>query len=94
MRGLRYTFSVDIKSKEHVKNISISDEAHDRVFFEADLGSPVSISLIDGEMLELEGANGVLRMTMSEEILQRVLSNPKRVLSLSSKIGSYTKTKK
>lgn len=94
MRDCRYTFSVDIKSKKHVKNISISDEAHDRVFFEADLGSPVSISLIDGEMLELEGTNGVLRMTMIEEILQLVLSKPNRVLSLSSTLGSYTKTKK
>jgi hypothetical protein len=84
MRDLRYLFSVDIKSKKYVKNISISDEAHDRVFFEADLGLPISISLINEGMLEFEGSNGILRMTMSEEILQQVLSKQNRLLSLSS----------
>ena len=90
MRDLRYTFSVDLKSKKHVKNISISDEAYDRVLFEGDLGELVSLSLLDGRMLELEGENGVLRTTMSEELLQKVLSKPNRVLCLSSKVGSIT----
>ena len=90
MRDLRYTFSVDLKSKKHVRNISISDEAYDRVLFEGDLGGLVSLSLLDGRMLELEGENGVLRTTMSEELLQKVLSKPNRVLCLSSLNGSIT----
>jgi hypothetical protein len=94
MRDLRYTFSVDLKSKKHVKNISISDEAYDRVLFEGDLGCLVSLSLLDGRMLELEGENGVLRTTMSEDLLQRVLSKPDRVLCLSSEMGSVTSTEK
>lgn len=92
MRDVRYTFSIDLKSKKHVKNISISDEAYDRVLFEGDLGEPVSISLIDGKLLEFEGTNGISRMTMSEDLLQSVLSKPNRVLSLSSNVGSYTST--
>ena len=94
MRDMRYTFSVDLKSKKHVKNISISNEAHDRVLVEGDLGGLVSLSLLDGRMLELEGENGVLRTTMSEELLKRVLSKPDRVLCLSSKVGSITSTEK
>ncbi len=90
MRDMRYTFSVDLKSKKHVRNISISDEAYDRVLFEGDLGGLVSLSLIDGRMLELEGENGVLRTTMSEDLLQKVLSKPDRVLCLSSKVRSIT----
>jgi DNA-binding protein YbaB len=31
-------FSVEMESKKHVRSISISDEAHDRVLFEGDLG--------------------------------------------------------
>ena len=91
MKYQEYSFSVDINSKKHVKNISISDKAHDRVFFEGNLGELVSLSIIDG-LLELEGNYGVLRMTMSKELLERALSKPNRVLSLSSNVGSYTST--
>ena len=94
MRDIRYTFSVDLKSKKHVKNISISDEAYDRVLFEGDLGEPVLLSLIDGRLLEFEGTNGITRMTISEDLLQSLLSKPNRVLSLSSEAGSYIKSKK
>ena len=88
MRDIHYTFSVDLNSKKHVKNISISDEAYDRVLFEGDLGKPVSLSLIDGKLLEFEGTNGITRMTISKDLLQRVLSKPNHVLSLSSEAGS------
>lgn len=91
MRDQSYTFSVDINSKKHVKNISISDKAHDRVFFEGNLGGLVSLSIIDG-LLELEGNYGVLRMTMSKELLERALSKSDGVLSLSSDVESYTNT--
>ena len=94
MRDQRYTFSVDLTSKKYIKTISVSDEAHNRVLFEGDLGKLVSLSLQDGRMLELEGENGVLRTTMSEDLLQKVLSKPDRVLCLSSEVGSYTSTKK
>lgn len=90
MRDLRYMFSIDLKSKKHVKTISISDEAHNRVLFEGDLGKLASLSLHDGRMLEIEGENGVLRTTMSEDLLQKVLSNPNRVLCPSSNIGIIT----
>ena len=93
MRDKKHTFSIDIVSKEHVKNISISNEAHDRVFFEGSLGQLVSLSLIQGCMLELQCTNGILRMSIDEDLLQKVLSNPKRVFSPSSEVGSYTSTK-
>ena len=82
------TFSVDMKSKNHVKNLSISNEAHDRVLFEGDLGCLREVSLIEGGSLEVIGANGVLRLEIVEEVLKRVLMSPKRELSLSSD-GEY-----
>ena len=91
MRDQSYTFSVDINSKKHVKNISISDKAHDRVFFEGNLGGLVSLSIIDG-LLELEGNYGGVRMTMSKELRGRALSKSDGVLSLSSDVESYTNT--
>ena len=93
MRDQEYSFSVDINSKKHVKNISISDKAHDRVFFEGNLGELVSLSIMDG-LLELEGNFGVVRMTMSKELLEKALTNPDSMFSLSSEVGSYKSTKK
>jgi len=77
------TFSVDMKSKIHVKNLSISNEAHDRVLFEGDLGCLREVSLIEEGSLEVIGVNGVLRLEIGEDVLRRVLMNPKRELSLS-----------
>jgi len=79
------TFSVEMKSKTHVRTISISDEAHDRVLFEGDLGRLLKVSLIEGYSLEVIGANGVLRIEITENVLKRVLTNPKQELSLTPK---------
>jgi hypothetical protein len=81
-------------SKKHVRSISISDEAHDRVLFEGDLGRLLEVSIIECSALEMVGENGVLRMEIGEKVLQRVLESPDRELSLSSEVGSYTSTKK
>jgi hypothetical protein len=52
------------------------------------------VSIIECSALEMVGENGVLRMEIDEDILQRVLESPDRELSLSSEVGSYTSTKK
>jgi hypothetical protein len=86
-------FSVELKSKKHVRSISISDQAHDRVLFEGDLGRLLKISMIERSALEMIGEYGVLRIEIDEDVLQRVLESPDRELSLSSEVGSYTSTK-
>jgi hypothetical protein len=83
-----------MESKRHVRSISISDEAHDRVLFEGDLGRLLEVSIIERSAFEVVGKNGVLRMEIDEDVLQRVLDSPDRELSLSSEVGSYISTKK
>jgi hypothetical protein len=83
---------VEMRSKKHVRNISISDQAHDRVLFEGDLGRLLEVSIIERSALEIVGENGVLRMEVDEDVLQRVLDSPDHELSLSSEVGSYTST--
>jgi hypothetical protein len=58
-----------MKSKKYVKNISISDEAHDFVLFEGDLGELTGLHLVEGDVLEFTGLNGVLRVAVTEEQL-------------------------
>lgn len=73
VKNVKHAFSIEIKSKKYVKNISISDEAHDRVLFEGDLGELLEISLMEGNVLELVGANGVLRVGLTEEQLRKAI---------------------
>ena len=70
-----HTFTVEIWSKEHVKSISISDEAPDRVLFEGNLGALLELSLVEGDILEFTGVNGVLRINLTKKQLQEAIEN-------------------
>ena len=67
-------FSIDMKSKENVRSISISDVSQDRVLFEGYLGQLEELGMINGAILEVRGINGVLRMELSEDELRGMLS--------------------
>ena len=82
------TILVELKSKNHVQSISISDESHDRVLFEGDLGKLLHVSIIESRALELIGENGVVRVEIDEDVLQRVLKSKARELNLVSESGS------
>jgi hypothetical protein len=88
MRKPKHLFSVEMNSKKHVKNVHISDCTHERVFIEGELGELISLTLVDGIMLEITGKNGILRTEISEKILQRLLNDPKRELCLCSDLES------
>ena len=72
---LEHTFTVEMRSKRDVKSISISDEGHDRVLFEGSLGELMELSLVEGDVLEFVGVNGVLRVAVTEEQLRKALRN-------------------
>jgi hypothetical protein len=74
MEGLRNVFSIEMKSKEYVKSISISDEDRDRVLFEGDLGELRELTLSEGDVLEFIGVNGILRIGITEEQLRKTLA--------------------
>jgi hypothetical protein len=71
---LGHVFSVEMKSKRHVRSISISDETKDRVLFEGDLGDLEEVAFIGGSMLEVRGTNGVLRIELGEEETRKLMS--------------------
>ena len=75
---LNHVFSIEMKSKKYVKNITISDRTHDRVVFEGDLGELQSLTLVDDYVLELIGANGVLRLSVTEQQLQNTLTEKQK----------------
>lgn len=79
LENVEHTFSIEMKSKRHVKNISISNEARDRVLFEGNLGKLLNISLVEGDVLELIGVNGVLRINLTKEQLQETIKTASQV---------------
>lgn len=92
LEGSEHVFSVEMKSKQYVKNISISDKAHDRVLFEGNLGKLLGISYVEGDVLELIGVNGVLRINLTRGQLQEIIKSASQV-NPSSELGSYKRTK-
>ncbi|MBC8223195.1 hypothetical protein H8E65_01290 [Candidatus Bathyarchaeota archaeon] len=62
-----------MKSKRHVRSISISNEARDRVLFEGDLGELEEVVFIEGSMLEVRGTNGVLRVELGQRETEKLM---------------------
>jgi hypothetical protein len=73
-KTMGHGFSIEMNSKRHVKNISITDERRDSVLFEGYLGELERLSMIEGLALEVRGTNGTLRVDLSEEELRTILS--------------------
>jgi len=68
-------FSVELKSKAYVRGISISNETRDRVLFEGDLGELEEVAFVGGSMLEVRGANGVLRVELGHGEMEKLMSS-------------------
>ena len=86
-------FTAEISSKRYVKNISISNEAHDRVLFEGVFGELEELNLVEDNVLEIVGTQGTLRIDITRKDLEE-LFHRKRECTPSSEVGSYTSTKK
>lgn len=68
-----HMFSIELKSKEHVKRVALPNENGGNVLIEGFLGKLQDLSFTEGIMLEIQGTNGTLRMDLKEEELKRLL---------------------
>ncbi len=87
--SLERTFSVEMTSKAYIKNLLISNESHSRVLVEGNLGKLQEVLLVEGDVLEIIGTNGVLRIDLTESELEEVLKTHRKS-NLSSQMGSST----
>ncbi len=68
------SFSVELASKNQIKNISLAGESKKAsTLIEGTIGSLVEASFADGIVLEVKGTKGVLRIDLQEKEL-RLLS--------------------
>jgi hypothetical protein len=69
-----HAFSIELKSKEFLKNIMISNRTGETVLVEGFLGELEDLSLVEGAMLELRGSNGVLRIDIKKDALGKLFN--------------------
>ena len=67
----KHTFSVVLNSKEHVRNLSLSENINERVFIEGELGEFIRLDLVEDVLLEIQGENGILRVEIPEGALRK-----------------------
>lgn len=89
-RGL----SIEMASKKYVKSLIVSGEVRGQVLFEADIGNLIEISSIDGKVLEVRGAHGVLRLDLTVEELEAMFSSIRSEGAFGSELGSCTNANK
>ena len=70
---VEHSFSVGLKSKECVKQISFSSNGCNSVLVEGFLGKLEKISMVEELVLEITGVNGTLRIDMKKDELEHFL---------------------
>lgn len=80
----KHMFSIQLKSKEHVKNVTLSNDEQGTVLIEGFLGKLENVNFTEGILLEINGANGSLRMDLSDKELRKLI--PKRTFQTEEKI--------
>ena len=68
-----HSFSVEMNSEQCVRRISFQDSDNGAVFFEGFLGKLNGVQMVEDLMLQIEGANGVLRVDISRKELEACL---------------------
>ena len=73
-----HSFSIELKSKKHVKTISLTNRVQNRILLEGSLGALEELTLIEGRVVELKGTNGTLRLDICEDELMQLLKPKKK----------------
>jgi hypothetical protein len=73
-----HSFSIELKSKKHVKTIALTNRVQNRILLEGSLGELEELTLIEGRVVELKGANGTLRLDICEDELMQLLKPKKK----------------
>ncbi len=64
-------FSVELKSKRNLKNLTLTNGGSDTVLIEGSIGEIVQATFAEGVILEVIGTNGVLRVDLAENEVKK-----------------------
>lgn len=61
------SFSIELKSKEYIKTINLTNGANESVLVEGTIGQLQHAQFAEGIVLEIVGNKGILRIDLSQE---------------------------
>jgi hypothetical protein len=70
-------FSVELKSKRNLKNVTLTNGSSDSVLVEGTIGELVQATFAEGVILEVIGKNGVLRVDLGEDEIKKTTEDDK-----------------
>jgi len=73
----KHSFSVEMNSEQCVRRMYFLDKENGQVLFEGFLGDLKNVSLVEDLMLEITGLNGILRIDISKEEMDKFLGAKK-----------------
>ncbi len=59
-------FSIEIKSRKHIKTLNLSNGHPDAVLIEGDLGPVTEVSMFEDRVLIVRGSHGTIRVELSK----------------------------
>jgi len=71
-------FSAELKSKRHLKNVTLTSGSTDTALIEGTLGELVQAAFKEGLVLEVIGTKGVLRIDLVEDEIKQI--NPQETI--------------
>ena len=84
---MEHTVSIEMQSKQYVKTITLSNQTYTRVLFEGNLGELIDVSLVEGDILEVTGTQGILRLDLTREQLLTALEDKDRMANPNAEVG-------
>ena len=72
-------FSVELKSKRHLKSFTLANGSSDSILVEGTIGKLVQATFTEGVILEVVGKKGVLRIDLDENEIKQVTSQNRTV---------------
>jgi hypothetical protein len=72
-----HSFSIEMKSEHCVRKMSFFDKENGKVFFEGFLGKLENVAIVEGVMLEIEGRNGILKLDITQQEMEKCLARKK-----------------
>ena len=65
------SFSVELKSKDNLKNITLNNDSQENAVIEGTIGKLEHAEFVEDSVLEVQGKKGVLRIDISENEIKR-----------------------
>lgn len=64
-------FTVELKSKRNLKNVTLTNGSSDSVLLEGTIGELVQVTFAEGIILEVTGKSGILRIDLREDEIKK-----------------------